>query len=76
MDASQISNDMLLATPSDTNPCNGVGFVFTGGDCAVVTKAGRTVVVPAAFAGVVIPQAINQVRATGTTATAILVFAG
>lgn len=76
MDASQISNDMLVVTPSDTNPCNGVGLVFTGGDCAVVTARGRTVVIPAAFAGIVIPQAIVRVLSTGTTATAILVFAG
>lgn len=76
MDASQISSDMFIATPSDTNPCNGVGFVFTGGDCAVVTDRGRTVVVPAAFAGIVFPQAIDKVMSTGTTATTVIVFAG
>lgn len=76
MDASQISGDMEVATPSDDAPCNGVGFVFAGGDCAVVTARGRTVVVPAAFAGVVFPQAILKVLATGTTATAVLVFRG
>jgi hypothetical protein len=76
MDASQISSDMEIVTPSDTNLCNGVGFVFTGGDCAVVTDRGRTVVVPAAFAGIIFPQAIDQVRATGTTATSVIVFRG
>lgn len=76
MDASQISSDMLVVTPSDVNPCNGVGLVFAGGDCAVVTARGRTVVIPAAFAGIVIPQAIVRVLATGTTATAVLVFQG
>lgn len=76
MDASQISSDMEIVTPSDANPCNGVGFVFTGGDCAVVTARGRTVVVPAAFAGIVHPQTIVRVLATGTTATSVLVYRG
>ena len=76
MDASQVSGDMQVVTPNDNDPCNGVGFVFTGGDCAVVTSKGRTVVVPAAFAGVVFPQEIDKVLATGTTATAVIVFRG
>lgn len=76
MDASQISSDMEIVTPSDTNPNTGVGFIFTGGDCCVVTDRGRTVVVPAAFAGVIFPQAIDQVKASGTTATTVIVFRG
>jgi hypothetical protein len=76
MDASQISGDMELVTPSDSAVCNGVGFLFTGGDCAVVTDKGRTVVVPAAFAGVIFPQSISRVRSTGTTATSVIVFRG
>lgn len=76
MDASQISSDFSMVTPSDENPCNGVGFVFAGGDCAVVTARGRTVVVPAALAGVTFVQAIVKVLATGTTATAIAVWHG
>jgi len=76
MDASQISSDMEMITPSNTAPCNGVGFIFTGGDCAIETATGRTVIVPAAFAGVVFPQAITRVKATGTTATSVIVFRG
>ena len=76
MDASQISNDMVVATPSDDDTCIGVGFVFTGGDCAVVTAKGSTVVVPAAFGGFTFPQSITKVLQTGTTATTIIVFKG
>ena len=76
MDTSQTSNDLTLVTPSDTQPCNGVGFVFTGGDCAIVTGKGNTAIIPAAFAGVVFPQAISKVLTTGTTATSVIVFRG
>lgn len=76
MDASQISGDCEVVTPSDAADCGGVGFVFAGGDCAVVTARGATRVIPAAFAGIVHPQAIKKVLATGTTATAVLVYRG
>jgi hypothetical protein len=76
MDASQISSDMEIVTPSDTNPNTGVGFIFTGGTCSVITQRGKTVTVPEAFAGVLFPVAIAKVLATGTTATSIIVFRG
>lgn len=76
MDASQVSSDMEVVTPSDTAGCHAVGFVFSGGDCAVETARGRTVVVPSAFAGVVFPQAISKVKLTGTTASSVIVFRG
>lgn len=76
MDASQISSDCEVVTPSDSNDCNAVGFIFSGGDCAVVTARGATRIIPAAFAGVLHPQAIRKVLATGTTATTILVYRG
>jgi hypothetical protein len=76
MDASQISNDMAIVTPSNTDACIGVGFAFTGGDCAVVTAKGTTITIPAAFAGHIFPQAIIKVLTTGTTATTVIVFKG
>lgn len=76
MDATQISQDMEIITPSDTNPCNGIGFIFAGGACTVVTERGRTVTIPEAFAGVLFPQSIDAVKATGTTATTVIVFRG
>lgn len=76
MDTSQVSRDLIVVTPSDNDPCTGVGFVFAGGDCAVVTAAGRTVVVPEALAGITFVASIVKVLATGTTATAIVVYPG
>lgn len=76
MDATQISQDMEVITPSDADPCNAIGFIFTGGTCTVVTERGRTVTVPEAFSGVLFPQAIDAVKATGTTATTVIVFRG
>ena len=76
MDASQISRDMAIVTPSDTEACNGVGFIFLGGACSIVTEKGSTVDLPVGLAGVVFPQSIQKVRATGTSATTVVVFRG
>ena len=74
MDASNIPTRAAIITKSDTDPCNGVGLIYAGGTCTVVTAYGDTVALPSDFAGLVIPLQIIQVKSTGTTATAILVF--
>jgi hypothetical protein len=84
MNVEYLPTDAYIATPSDTATQFGKGFIFTGGACSVVTDArpgsnsldsgGNTVVIPAAFAGIVIPLRIRGVNATGTTATSVLVL--
>ena len=74
MDASNIPTRAAIVTPSDSVPCNGVGLIYSGGTCTVLTSYGDTVALPADFAGMVIPLQIVQVKSTGTSATAILVF--
>lgn len=74
MDTFQIPTDALIASPSDTAGVHGIGVLYYGGACAVVTQAGNTVVLPAVLAGAVIPLMITKVLLTGTGATDILVF--
>lgn len=74
MDASAIPTRFAIVTGDDNNLQNGVGIIFAGGTCAIVTSYGDVVTLPAAFAGMVLPIQIKQVKATGTTATAIGIF--
>lgn len=74
MDASQIPNNCVLATPSDTERTPGCGLIYAGGACSIVTDRGDTVTLPAVFAGIVLPIQVRQVKATGTSATSVLVF--
>jgi GTP cyclohydrolase III len=78
--ASAITSNAFVVTPSDTARINALGF-FVGGAGAVAVmpayQEGATPPVPVTFqaaAGSLIPLAISRVMATGTTATNIIAF--
>jgi len=74
-DASLETIDAYNCTPSDSATQTGFGFyVGTTGNVTIVTFAGTTVTFNSVPAGAVIPVAISQVKATGTTASNIVVF--
>lgn len=67
----------LAVTPSDTLPLQSgalyAGFYTgSGGNITVVTSRGETVEFASTAAGIIIPVAISQVKASGTAATGIV----
>ena len=66
--------DAVAITPSDTfqiSTTRGL-FVAVGGNIAVTTAAGNTLLMVGVPSGETIPIRVNQVLATGTTATGII----
>lgn len=49
-------------------------YVGTGGNLSVVTEAGETVTLTNIADGTIIPLAVVSIRATGTTASGIVLF--
>ena len=74
-DATLETIDAYACTPSDSTTQTGFGFyVGTTGNVSVVTFAGTTVLFTAVPAGAIIPLNIQKIRATGTTASNIVIF--
>jgi hypothetical protein len=66
-------NDWIAITPSDTAPVDLVGLYVGGaGDVTVTTARGATTTFVNVPAGSLIPGRFVQVKAAGTTATAIV----
>ena len=75
MDTNFTPSDVVSVTPSDTATNYGVGFqVGVAGDVSVESAAGNNTVIPACAAGVQYAIKFNRIRATGTTATGIVIF--
>jgi hypothetical protein len=74
MDTSQIPTRFALVSGNDAGDQPGVGLIYTGGTCAIITQGGDTVTLPSAWAGIVLPIAVKRVLAAGTTATSIGLF--
>ena len=71
---SRRGGDAVAITPSDTfqiSTTRGL-FVAVGGNIAVTTAAGNTLLMVGVPSGETIPIRVNQVLATGTTATGII----
>lgn len=64
----------LAVTPSDSTDLARVGILYVGGAGNVVvdTASGQTVTFTGVPAGTILPIQVKRVRATSTTATAIL----
>lgn len=66
-------NDWVAVTPSDTAPVNLMGLYVGGaGDVTVITAKGAVTTFANVPAGSLIPGRFVQVKAAGTTATAIV----
>jgi hypothetical protein len=67
----------LAVTPSDSAPLQSGAlyaafYTGSGGNITVVTSRGETVEFAGTAAGIIIPVAISQVKASGTAATGIV----
>lgn len=71
----QTPRDAAAVTPSDTTELHGCGFyVGVGGNVAVVTEAGTSVTFVGVPNGGSVVLGITKIKATGTTATDIVLF--
>lgn len=70
---SQSYRNAAAVTTSDTADNYGLAFYVGGaGNVTVITEAGQTVLFTAPPVGSIIPIRFTQIKATGTTATAIV----
>jgi hypothetical protein len=66
-----------VVTPNDSSDLASIArglYVGGAGDLSIVTSDGDTVTLTGVQAGTVLPVRVARVRATGTTATAIVAF--
>ncbi|MEM6382425.1 MAG: hypothetical protein AAF739_07115 [Pseudomonadota bacterium] len=66
------ASDAFVITPADGTPLpqtTRAVYVGSGGDIAVTTKAGTSVVLTAVPSGTILPIRLSAVSATGTTAS-------
>ena len=71
------ATNAVAVTPNDSNDLTFMPravWVGTGGDLSVVMKDGATVTIPGVPDGTLLPIRVDRIRATGTTASGIVIF--